>query len=95
MGEDDDENKENNFRYFMAGRREDHLDHVIAEVSLNLEARLEEGLIVPSAIAGLIKVAKQIADESTYAVGPDFFEKSCADILAGGDGLHVDRTDES
>lgn len=95
MGEDETENKKKNFRYYMAGRREDHLDHVIAEVATNLETRLNEGLIVPSAIAGLIKVAKQIADESTDVVGQDFFEKSCVDILAGGDGLHVDRLDES
>lgn len=68
---------------------EHHLNMVLAELYPVIKGMFEEGVILPSMIAGLVQLAQQVARENAGIVGEDFFEACVTDILNGGDGLHV------
>ena len=73
--------------------KERHLNMVLSELYPVVEDRLTEGVIVPSMIAGLVQIAKQVAMQHAKIVDDgsfdDFFAACVKDILDGGDGLQV------
>ena len=75
----------------MREEKERHLNMVLQEVYPNIQQMLDEGVILPSMICGLVHVAKKVAEDNREIVRDDFFEACLRDILDGGEGLHVGK----
>lgn len=75
----------------MREERERHFNMVLMSVPRIIDELLNDGLMVPSTIAGLVQVAKQVADDNAHVVGDDYFEACLKDVIDGGDGLQVGK----
>ena len=83
---DDDE-----FDKFLFEKWEADLNEVFDEFNTLAEARISDGTVVPAMVAALIQVARHTAHRHEVSVGKGFFDACVAEILNGGDGLHVNR----